>query len=181
MHWYTWVFDGLRSTALAGVCAVTYRKFFGKKPTVHLVPVTDNPRERQSSEPTPSQISDQIQAALPFDRIHAGEKYKGLSVVWKVIFSGVDHRTDLRVENDVTIEFQYWSFYCAFYGPQKTYLHTGVSFSFLSVPPELKLIREGDTIWVQGKIKWVSDTGTVRLEDDPLILETIYKERAGSH
>ena len=38
------------------------------------------------TELTPSQILQEIRAALPFDREHVRENYKGLKVVWKTAF-----------------------------------------------------------------------------------------------
>jgi hypothetical protein len=174
MTWYTWVFDGLGSTVLVSVCVALYRKYVSKSQTnqpipAKLQPIT-NPHEHVSTEPTSVQILKEIGATLPFDREHAHEKYRGLKVKWKLHFASVRRENEVKFENGVDVRNQYWHIVCLF--PVES-PDAGVSFNLKTVPPELKLLKSGSILWVQGTIKQVSEFGSIFLENEPAILEIV--------
>lgn len=177
MSWYTWVFSGLGTSLIVAALTVLHRKFFAKpsaalalsSPAMRAVPQQP---ERISTEPTPPQMFTEIKKALPFDREHATEKYINLDVIWKLRFVSVRSEAHTTFQNGQWIESQYWSFYCT-HDSKGDPSFAGVSFSFTVVPTELKLLREGDILWVQGRVKWIRDFGVVSLESDPTILEVI--------
>jgi hypothetical protein len=172
MSWYTWVFDGVGSTALIGGGAALYRKFIAKRLDTPLGTATTNPTKRESTEPTPIQIDKEIQAVLPFDREHSCEKYKGLSVTWQVKFASIRSDEFTVIEKGVLVTIQRWRFHCRF---GDGYPYVAVCFNLKEVPPELKVLKEGSILWLQGRICWVSDHGIVQLKDDPMILEVMLR------
>ena len=175
MSWYTWVFDGLGTTVLIGSGTALYRKYLAmrpQRPPVLAISVDQpaivipSPPERASTEPTPIQISGEIEAVLPFDREHAKEKYIGLNVLWKVRFASVKCWNDTSIENGAVVNAQRCYFIC-FFEETPYYM---VTFSLKTVPPEFKILREGSMIWVQGTIKSV-ESRSINLEVDPAQIE----------
>jgi hypothetical protein len=165
----------LGSTVLVGICVALYRKYVSKapvnKPILATAQQIAHSFERASTEPTPIQIDREIRAALPFDREHVRERYRGLNVTWKVHFASVRSEYDTSIKKDGTIDRnQYWVFTCLF--PVEN-PDIGVSFDLKTVPPELKLLNAGSKLWVQGIIKKVTEFGIINLEDNPVILEAV--------
>jgi hypothetical protein len=174
MTWYTWVFDGVGSTVLVSAGVALYRKYVSKSPAdqpmlaaAHSIA---HPPEGASTEPTPVQILKEIDAALPFDREHARERYRGLNVAWRLSILSVSSKNEFNIVNGVVDRNQHWSFICLF--PAGT-PDAGVSFNLKTVPPELKLLKAGSILWVQGIINRVSEFGSISLEDEPRILEIV--------
>jgi hypothetical protein len=109
--------------------------------------------ELLQTRPTPAEIFDELKSVMPFDLHHSREKYRGLSVTWKVILGAVSAR-------DRT-----W-FITAWFGATSG---TAVGFSLSSVPPDLRAANAGATFWVLGSISRVWELG-IFLENDPTIL-----------
>jgi hypothetical protein len=176
MSWYTWVFDGLGSTAVVAGCAALYRKYQAKRPSDAVIApstaVIAQMSARQSTQPTPTQINEQIKAVLPFDREHAAEKYKGLSVIWKVTFCFIESDIEVTTENDAPVPKKFWRLFCQF-GDESSN-KVGIHLRFTSLPPEIKLLKEGSIIWVQGTIRSIGFMSSVSLERDPVVLEVMH-------
>jgi hypothetical protein len=123
MSWYTWVFSGLGSAAVVSVFTVLYRKYISNRstsPYTHAIATNQHvvmivpPPVRTSTEPTPIQISGEIEAVLPFDREHAKDKYIGLNVLWKVRFASVKCWNDTSIEDGAVANAQRCYFICFF-------------------------------------------------------------------
>jgi hypothetical protein len=180
MSWYTWAFDGLGTTALISGGAALYRKYVSKRPPILSAPsiptsehsTTAAPLpERTSKEPTPEQIISEIDSALPFDREHARDKYKGLNVLWKVNFVSVRSEPDWHKDSDgAGVQSQRWCFTCLF---ERKEPFIAVSFDLKTVPPELKLLRHGSILQVQGTIRHIYEWGGINLEVDPAKIEIL--------
>jgi hypothetical protein len=175
MSWYTWVFDGLGTTVLIGSGTALYRKYLAmrpQRPPVLTISadqpaiVIASPPERASTEPTPIQISEEIEAVLPFDREHAKDKYIGLNVLWKVVFAAVKCLDDKSIEDGAVVDAQRWYFMC-YFGETPYYM---VTFNLKTVPPEFKVLRKGSMMWVQGRIRSV-ESMSINLEVEPAQLE----------
>jgi len=113
-------------------------------------------QEWAPNEPTPIQILREIDAALPFDREHAKQKYKDLEVVWETSIlrvraqtRGCDVGTIFRQEGSPSVL---------------------VDFRLSSVPAELKSATEGSVLLVSGTIESVHGWAFgIDLRPDPKI------------
>ncbi len=174
MPWYTWVFSGIGTVVIVSALTALYRKYRtnGSSGSAysHTSPPLKRPR-RLSTEPTPIQIGREVKLHLPVDRDHAREKYKGLNVAWEGTFRSLNSEGRTCFEDGLATEKQSWRIYCQF-GNDGLDWDTGIFFHLTLLPPELKVLREGSTVWIIGKIKYVSEIGgfgNVTLEDDPTV------------
>jgi hypothetical protein len=114
-----------------------------------------NPQKWVPTEPTPIQIVREIDTASPFDREHAGEKYKDLIVVWEV--------TLFHVRSEVLG----WTVLTRFSQSGKS---TMVRFHLNSVTAEFKSATEGSALLVKGTIDSIVELGLgIELKRNPEI------------
>ena len=170
MPWYTWVFSGLGTVILVSALTALYRKYRTNESSG--LASSENPQNRrQSTEPTPIQIGREVKAHLPIDRDHARQKYIGLNVTWKGTFRSLDAENQHCFENSLVTGKQSWRIFCQF-GSNGSDRDAGIFFNLTLLPPEIKVLREGSTVWIKGKIKYASEIGgfsSITLEDDPAV------------
>jgi hypothetical protein len=115
----------------------------------------------RNSEPTPEQIWNDLGGVVPFDRVHAKEKYVGIPVLWKLRFSGV---------SEITLEKQCWLIHTYFVPDSKDEPEWNiVTFRMTEVPTLLKAAPWSSVLWVRGTIS--SLDSSVSLKQNPEIVK----------
>ena len=95
----------------------------------------------------------------------------GLNVAWTVTFESLTSNSEVDTVNGELVRTEGWLLYCQFKSDEHA-LDKAVLFHICLVPPEIKTLREGSTLWVKGKIKQVRRVSGwgVFLERDPEVL-----------
>ena len=195
--WYVW-FDGVGGAALIAISGLLLRRFWRKshrtaekqqslvmKETVgsaalsgpikdsqvaagsnitqtsvihhHYSPDKPEP-ELTLTLPDPLSILQSLDNLTPYDLNHAREKFVGLRVLWRITLSKVFKEGDGR-----------WAI-AGIFRVEPSYRSPIVIFYLSSVPPELKVAQRETPIWVRGAVKYVADSSSICLEDNPELL-----------
>jgi hypothetical protein len=109
------------------------------------------------TEPTPTEIFEEIEAVLPFDREHAREKYEGLKVSWETSVVNVGKSPDPDME---------WFVLTSFPAGCRSFQY--VYFLLSSVTPEFRAVTQGSVVRVHGIIRSV-DGSSIFLMSDPRV------------
>ncbi len=134
----------------------------------HYSPVDKPETEFILTHPDPLEIVQSLDGLPPFDLIHACEKFKGLRVLWRIIFSNLSNSDDSDT----------WCVSGTFPIPP---LGRSVSVAFLlspPLPPELKVAKRNTPIWVRGTVKKVWYPIPILLEDNPELLRIEHSSKA---
>jgi hypothetical protein len=111
-------------------------------------------KKTKTTEPTPKQILEEIDSALPIDQDNAKKKYIGLNVLWQTSLLAISEFKDRWI---VVTRF-----------PDRGYEFRSVCFSMSSVPSELSSATKYSTLLIKGVIRSVEGhTSGIELETDP--------------
>ncbi len=114
----------------------------------------------RNTEPTPTQIMEELRGVAPFDLENASRKYIGIPILWKLRFSAV---SDLGHGEPV------WLIHTDFVPDSKEECWRElVTFQMTEIPPLLKSAPQDSVLWVRGSVS--SAIPFVKLNRDPEIL-----------